>query len=161
MQKIKLTENTFLSAIQKLSELQKNFYSVTATVFHTAVESNFLELFEKNGCSLHQTKKELEIMQDPHFKNEFSFNFLEESFELKFERNEGKNSLKFFSKQLPKNRQFLPFGSDVFVSEQNEYAVVVYTRKDSKLTEVFVFTTMRASDYLSRIVYNAKHKVDS
>ncbi len=157
MQKITLTEETFLGVIQMLSELAAN-YAVTATLFHTARENNFLELFEKNDKSVYKANQELETLRDPHFKEEFKFKFVEGTLDLQFERNDGKNSVKFFGKQFPKNRQFLPFGTDLFISDDRKYAVAIYTRKDAILTDVIVFSTETISDYLSSIVYRAKHK---
>ncbi len=155
---IKLTEETADLVLSLLREATSE-YAVTIFSFHVATKNNYLEIFKKEQ-GVHGSEKILKEVQDPHYKKQFLQKFLSDTLDIEFLRNEGKNSIKYYGKQQQRLKNFLPFGTDFFFEEGNKYAVSIYTRKGSPLTDVSIFTVKTASDYLRDIVSQQRQMND-
>ena len=93
------------------------------------------------------------MLGDTNSEKEFVNEYIYGTYDLEFIRNEGKNSIKYYGKQEPRLRHFIPFGSDIFILEQDKHLVVVYTRKDAPISEITIFYGRNFREYIPYLKY--------
>lgn len=150
MNNIKLCEETLTQCLELLNSVNEGPSTIVRRIFVKS-EDNFLSLF-KEDMDFYSAKSKLEQAGRKIVGKESKQEFLKDHFPLTFKRNGDKNSVVYqasHGKLTLKN--YIPFGANIFWKEPEEGAhglVVIYTRKDSPLTEVWKFEYVSDLDYL-------------